>query len=223
MANFFSIGHWYLIQTAPLSDLIACAGGMAIAARAASSITSERERQTWDSLVSTPIEARDLVWAKVLGGVYAARWLVVLLVVMWGLGAVLDSSLLAPLLASLASLLIVLLFGCALGVFYSAAGTSSLRAMGSTLGTLFFVGGGYLFCCVPLLMTGPGGDGGEVILAPCIPFLLIYPLLSWEVPRTSATTRNWSPAWWGTSGICWPDSFWRPRRSAGSDPMRISG
>ena len=108
-----------------------------------------------------PVEARDLVWAKILGGVYAARWLVVLVAVMWGLGVVLDSRLLVPWLTSLATLLIVLWFGLRLGVFFSAGGTSSLRAMGSTLGTLFFVGGGYLFCCVPVFMSGPGVAGSN--------------------------------------------------------------
>jgi hypothetical protein len=47
--------------------------------------------------------------------------------------------------------------------------------MGCTLGTCLFVGGGYMFCCMPLMMTG-GGDGGEeIMLAPFIPFLLAFP------------------------------------------------
>ena len=99
-----------------------------------------------------------------------------LVTVMWGLGVLVDGALVIPLLFSLATLLVVLFFGCALGVFYSAGGTSSLRAMGNTLGTLFFVGGGYLFCCVPLMAGGPGRDG-EVILALCIPFLVVFPLM----------------------------------------------
>ncbi len=184
MYGYMGSGRWYLMQTAPFSDLIACVGGLAISARTASSITTERERQCWDSLISTPVEARDIVWSKILGGLYAARWLVALLAVMWGLGVLVDGALVVPLFFSLTTLLVVLFFGCALGVFYSAGGTSSLRAMGNTLGTLFFVGGGYLFCCVPLMFTG-GGRDGEVILALCIPFLVVFPLM-----ETAMTSRS---------------------------------
>ncbi len=177
--SFLTAGRWYLMQTGPFSDLIACCGGLAISARAAASITGERERQCWDSLISTPVEARDVVWAKILGSLYSARWLVALVAVMWGLGVLVDGTLWLPALISLATLLVVLLFGCALGVFYSAGGSSSLRAMGNTLGTLVFVGGGYLFCCIPLMMGSSSRDG-EVILALCIPFLIVFPLVASE-------------------------------------------
>ena len=173
-------GRFYQMQTMPFSDLIACFGGLAISARAAASISGERERQCWDSLISSPLEAGEIVWAKIWGSLYSARWLVALLGAMWGLGILVDISLFLPALFAVGTLLVVLLFGCSLGVYFSAGANSSLRAMGSTLGTLIFLGGGYLFCCVPM-MIGGSGRAGEVVLALCIPFLVAFPLIANDI------------------------------------------
>jgi ABC-type transport system involved in multi-copper enzyme maturation permease subunit len=48
----------------------------AIGLRAAVSIASERERGTWDALLMSPLEAREIVRAKLAGSLYALRWMV---------------------------------------------------------------------------------------------------------------------------------------------------
>jgi hypothetical protein len=74
-------------------------------------------------------------------------------------------------------LVTLLVIACAvgsLGVLLSIRCRTSIRAMGATLAIGLFVGGGYLFCCVPMMIAGHGA-GDEIILAPCIPFLLAFP------------------------------------------------
>jgi ABC-type transport system involved in multi-copper enzyme maturation permease subunit len=58
----------------------------AIGLRAAVSIASERERGTWDALLVSPLEPREIVSAKLLGSVYALRWLIGAMVLAWTLG-----------------------------------------------------------------------------------------------------------------------------------------
>jgi ABC-type Na+ efflux pump permease subunit len=48
---------------------------LAIGLRAAISISSERERNTWDSLLTSPLEGQDIVRGKIWGSIYSLRWL----------------------------------------------------------------------------------------------------------------------------------------------------
>jgi ABC-type transport system involved in multi-copper enzyme maturation permease subunit len=48
----------------------------AIGLRAAVAIASERERATWDALLMSPLQAGEIVWAKVVGSLYALRFMV---------------------------------------------------------------------------------------------------------------------------------------------------
>jgi ABC-type transport system involved in multi-copper enzyme maturation permease subunit len=58
----------------------------AIGLRAAVAIASERERGTWDALLMSPLEPREIVQAKVFGSLYALRWLVAAMILAWTLG-----------------------------------------------------------------------------------------------------------------------------------------
>jgi ABC-type transport system involved in multi-copper enzyme maturation permease subunit len=46
---------------------------LAVGVRSAATITSERERQTWEALLLTPLDARQLIRAKVWGIIHSAR------------------------------------------------------------------------------------------------------------------------------------------------------
>ena len=55
--------------------------------------------------------------------------------------------------------------------------------MAATLATGLFVGGLYLFCCMPVMFIGSsrGGEGlAAFMMAPCIPFLLALPGIVYE-------------------------------------------
>ncbi|MEJ7639818.1 MAG: hypothetical protein WKF75_18065 [Singulisphaera sp.] len=48
---------------------------LGIGLRAAVAISSERERGTWDALLTSPLEGREIVVGKVWGSLHSLRWL----------------------------------------------------------------------------------------------------------------------------------------------------
>lgn len=162
---------WFVAGMLPT---ISCAGLLILAARAASSITSEKERDTWISLLTSPLEARQIVYPKIAGALYSARWLVFLLSPMWVLAAIEAPTFLLVIPFFLGTLAAIGFFIAAMGVRLSLSSSNSTRAMAGTIAAGLFLGGGYLFCCAPL-MWGPGSEETAIILAPCIPFLLAFP------------------------------------------------
>ena len=95
---FFAIGlrlpgdarrQRYLGYAATMGTILACGGLLLAASRAAGSITSERERDCWTSLLSTPLEPGEIVWAKIAGSVWSLRGVVALLLLIWGLAVLL--------------------------------------------------------------------------------------------------------------------------------------
>jgi ABC-type transport system involved in multi-copper enzyme maturation permease subunit len=169
-------GEEYLSYAAAVGTLIASGSLLLLASRAASSITSEKERQSWDSLLSTPLTAHEIVGAKVLGNVWACRWLMVPLAIIWVPGVLVNPKFLLAIPFLLATFFVLAFFVSSLGVLLSLRAKNSLRAMASTLAICIFIGGGYLFCCMFAFLSGPGpGSGAEIIMAPCAPFLLAFP------------------------------------------------
>jgi ABC-type transport system involved in multi-copper enzyme maturation permease subunit len=162
---------WYIMQTRPLLVCVATGGILLVAARAAGTVTYERERDCWTSLLATPLSGREIVLGKFHGACYAGRWLMLLMGGIWGLGLYHDIRFLFGIAFDLATLALVIAFASALGLFYSLRCTTSMRAMGATLVTLLVVGGGYMFCCMPIM----SGNDGQFILAGCLPFLVIAP------------------------------------------------
>ncbi len=148
-----------------------------LASRAAGLVTSERERDCWLSLVSTPLTGSEIIRGKLWGNLYSVRWGLAVLVAHWGLGVFLDPSFVLAAMASLGTFLLLAWYVSVLGLRFSLGSLTTLRAMGATLGTLIFTGGGYLFCCcVVMAGGGSGGDEGLMLMfAPCIPFQLLFP------------------------------------------------
>jgi ABC-type transport system involved in multi-copper enzyme maturation permease subunit len=54
--------------------------------RAAAAIAGERQRGTWDTLLATPLEGREIVGAKIYGGLHGLRAWVVAVLLAWTLG-----------------------------------------------------------------------------------------------------------------------------------------
>src|SRR5260221_2754720 len=69
-----------------IGAIVACLllGGVGL--RAASGISGERERNTWDGLLTTPLESSSILWAKWLGSMASVRWGVIWLALIWGGG-----------------------------------------------------------------------------------------------------------------------------------------
>jgi len=113
----------------------------------------------------------------VLGSIYAVRGVFFLLAFVWLLALIVEPGFLVSIVFILGTLLLLAFSVSSLGVLLSLWCRNSLRAMAATLAIGLFVGGGYLFCCMTILIaSSPGpGDGTQIILAPCMPYLLAFP------------------------------------------------
>jgi hypothetical protein len=174
----------FLFYTAYMSTIIGCGALLIMAARSASSITSEKERDCWVSLLGMPLTPAEIVGAKVAGNMYAMRWLLFLLAIIWGLAVLLDPGAIVPIGFQCVTLAILAFYISALGVIYSLWCKSSLKAMAATLATAIFVGGGYMFCCMVCLIGSHGpGDEIAVIFAGVVPMLLAIPYVAYFEPN----------------------------------------
>jgi ABC-type transport system involved in multi-copper enzyme maturation permease subunit len=168
MRGFFSF-------SVTMGVVIGCVSLLAVAARAAGTITSEKERDCWVSLISTPLDPGEIVMSKILGNMWAMRGVLLLLALIWGLGLIFDPSFIGVIVATLLTLLLLAVFASALGVMFSLWCRTSIRAMVATLITGVFVGGAYMFCCIPLMIGSGNGDIAELLAGGMAPFLLAMP------------------------------------------------
>lgn len=181
-------GAWYVTPeayfqyAATLTGVVGAGLMLLLAARAAGLVTSEKERDCWISLLATPLTGGEIMRGKMFGNLYAARWGFLILLITWLLGAVFDVRylLLVPVLAS--TFFLCTLFVTNVGLHFSLISATSLKAMSWTIATVFFIGGGYLFCCC----MGAGVLGAldhdpeflmTIGLAPCLPFLVCAPAM----------------------------------------------
>ena len=161
-----------------MGTFLGCCGLLLLTARAAGSITAEKERDCWVSLIGTPLEEREIVTAKILGSLWSLRVLVPFLAVVWLPALTLRPDISIGIAFSLLDLGILAAFTATLGVYCSLSSKSTLRAMAAALGIALVIGGGYMLCCCPMVELGSrgGGDEGLVLgVAPCMPFLLFWP------------------------------------------------
>lgn len=122
---------------------------LGIASNASSSVVSEREEDTWTSLVATPLSGAEILRAKMFGAVWATRGMGFLMMAFWLIG--LAAGALHPIGIIFVAIItpLYLWFVAALGVNYSLGSKTTLRAQALTFLTLIGVNGGYLLCCIP--------------------------------------------------------------------------
>jgi ABC-type transport system involved in multi-copper enzyme maturation permease subunit len=110
-----------------------------ITAAAATSLTSEREQDTWTSLATTLLTPREIVRAKQFGAIWSARWIGIALLVLWGSGLVLAAVHPIGLLAAAAVLSSSAWLISSIGVFASSIAGNSIRALFFTFIAMFAV------------------------------------------------------------------------------------
>ena len=164
-----------------------------VSVAAACSVAGERDRDTWLSLVSTPLTGFEIIRGKVIGAFWSVRVLLAvwLALVILGLivGAVHPLGALAVTLATAT----YLAFGCVLGMVYSLRASTSSRAVVSTLITLVILSGAYLLVFVPwnmrseLTLVGVTPFVEEVVL---MSYLDVKWLLDFESPDQQHA-QNW--------------------------------
>jgi hypothetical protein len=129
--------------------------GLAVAGAAAASVSEERERGTWTSLMTTLLTGPEIVRAKMFGAVWGARRLVATVLTIWGVGLL--GGAIHPLgfVAAVAGLGASLGFAAALGLFVSLKARNTTRALIATIGGLFALNLGVMMAARAWDRDGP--------------------------------------------------------------------
>src|SRR6185295_3602210 len=105
------------------------------------------------------------------------RGLMLLVLLGWGMEGFYNPAFLPVIPFELATVFVLMLFVSVLGVYCSLHMRDSLRAIATTLAIGIFVGGGYLFCCLAVIIPGRFGRESEIVLAFFMPFLIVFPTI----------------------------------------------
>ncbi len=112
-----------------MGTVVACILLIGIGIRAAGSIGSEREKQTFDGLLASLLTNREILWAKWLGSVLALRWVYYTLALIWFLAAATLSLHWSSFVLSLLALAAYVCFMASLGLYFAVASKTGLRAV----------------------------------------------------------------------------------------------
>jgi ABC-type transport system involved in multi-copper enzyme maturation permease subunit len=126
---------------------------LAVAGASASSVTYERERDTWDGLIASPLTGWEILRSKVVGAIWGLRGFGGLVSLFWLVG--LAAGAIHPLgfLLALAITGLLTWFVTALGIRASLAARKTSRALTMTLVILVFLNVGYLGILLPVCMS----------------------------------------------------------------------
>jgi ABC-type Na+ efflux pump permease subunit len=169
--------------------VVACLLLLAVAVRGAGSIRGERDRQTFDSLLTTPLSANRILWGKWWGCLLGVRagwaWLGMIWLTALATGAVH--------LGAVPGMVIALAVYAGafawIGIWFSLICRSGLRATMATILTCLFAGGGYflafgLCCMMPLSMLADGPRPDVDLLVNVMSGLSPAVVVSWLPFRT---------------------------------------
>jgi ABC-type transport system involved in multi-copper enzyme maturation permease subunit len=158
-----------------VGTLVASLMLLAVGVRASTSISGERDRDTLDALLTTPLNSHDILFAKWLGSILSVRWAWLWIGLIWLIGITTGAvHHLAPFLVMAAWLVYASAFA-GIGLWYSTASRTSMRATVYTLITCIVVSGGHWaiwFCCLPLGLVGMEIAWLQAALTP--PFVLYW-------------------------------------------------
>jgi len=129
---------------------------LAVAVRASNSITSERDKQTLDTLLTTPLDSTAILHAKWLGSLLGGRLALVWLAAIWALGIVTGGLHMLALPFVLAAWVVYASFAATLGCWFSVVCKTSMRATVLTILAAIGLGVGHWLpwmCCGPLMAT----------------------------------------------------------------------
>lgn len=152
----------------PVGTAVACLLLLGVAVRAASCVSSERERQTLDALLTSPLSTSTILGAKWIGSILSVRWGWLWLGAIWLIGMVCGGLNPCAVPVLVVVWLIYAAAFAAVGQWFSVVCRSTLRATVCTLLSVLFLGGGHwlvtLMCCImPLELARSGGH--EIIRA----------------------------------------------------------
>ncbi len=114
--------------------LLSCLIQLAIGLRAGVTISSERERGTWDALLTSPLTGDEIVRGKLSGSFYALRGLILASLLAWGISAAVDALELRNAITWTGEVFVIGAFMAAVGVRASLTCQTATRAMALTMG-----------------------------------------------------------------------------------------
>ena len=106
----------------------------AVGLRAAVAVAMERERDTWDALLTSPLTGREIVLGKLVGSLHSLRWLALATLFAWSTALVLGAIRPIEYAYNLAWTLVVSTFMAAVGVRISLSTATATTAMALTIG-----------------------------------------------------------------------------------------
>lgn len=145
--------------------------------RAASLISQERERDTWLSLLTSDLSAKDILRAKTVGNFYAHRWMLLGLTLIPLSGVILMPTMVFSALGVLGVALLCGWAATAIGLAYSLRLSTSTKALTATVFTLLGIGLFYTFLIGGFFaFAGVGGKAIEILaVPPLVPMLFTMP------------------------------------------------
>jgi ABC-type transport system involved in multi-copper enzyme maturation permease subunit len=106
----------------------------AIGLRAAVTISSERERGTWDALLTSPLEGDEIIRGKLWGSLFALKWLIGSALLAWTITLCLGGMYWPEYTEQLINLVTIGPFMAAVGVRTSLKSATATKSMGVTMG-----------------------------------------------------------------------------------------
>lgn len=137
-----ALRDWLIGTSWPLGLVLQWAFGL----RAAASVVSERERDTWEPLLLSPLTGREIIWGKLWGNFVGLRWLLAAVGANWGLGLITGTLPQETLVIFVAPAVASTLLVTAIGITTSLQAKSVTQAM--TLTLMFWL---VSAICVPIL------------------------------------------------------------------------
>jgi ABC-type transport system involved in multi-copper enzyme maturation permease subunit len=142
---------------------------LAVAIRGAGAISGERDRHTWDALLTTPLSAKAIVWGKWWGCILGMRWAWAWIFGIWMLCMAAGGVHPVMFPAAVISVAVYASGFAWIGLFCSLHCRTTLRSTMAAILMSVFCGGGYflvfvLCCVIPLSFDrSMSGDVGDVI------------------------------------------------------------
>jgi ABC-type transport system involved in multi-copper enzyme maturation permease subunit len=162
--------HWFVQEinmwVRLAGTFVACLTILSVAVRASTSIGNERDKQTLDSLLTSPMDSDTMLWAKFIGTLLGVRLAWIWLGLIWTIGIVTGGLHVFALPLVLAGWLVYASSFTMLGLWFSMTCKTTMRATVYTMMTTVSVAVGHWLlwmCCTPLLYVG--GHGGAEHIA----------------------------------------------------------
>jgi ABC-type transport system involved in multi-copper enzyme maturation permease subunit len=124
------IGEWIAATSTFVLWLLQWAIGL----RASAAVASERQRATWDALLVSPLEGREILWGKTWGSLFALRWLAVAAVLAWTAATIADELSVLECCERVGLLVFGGAFMAVLGAAVSIGSRNTTKGMATTLG-----------------------------------------------------------------------------------------